>query len=173
MQSLILMLLAIAALPAHAAGDLYKWRDAEGVHYSDQPPPVGAKSVERKSAKGNVIDSDTMPFQTQEAAKKNPVTLYSFKECGDPCTSAESYLAKRGIPFALKNQEQDKLAVQKLTGDMQVPVMVVGTQSPLKGFQESQWGELLDLAGYPRTNPLGNLKKVPATSATKPVPKDE
>lgn len=163
---------------SHAA-DLYKWVDAEGrTHYTDQPPPPTAKSVERKSAKGNTIESDTLPFQTQQVAKKYPVTLYSFQECGEVCASAEAYLSGRGVPFTLKNQEQDKLAVQKLTGDNQAPVLVVGSQPPLKGFHEAQWGDLLDLAGYPRSNPLGNLKKAPAAPAntpptSKPKIKDE
>ncbi len=160
------------------AADLYKWVDAEGrTHYTDQPPPPTAKSVERKSASGNTIESDTVPFQTQQAAKKYPVTLYSFQECGEVCASAEAYLTGRGVPFTLRNQEQDKLTVKKLTGADQVPVLVVGTQPPLTGFQEAQWGELLDLAGYPRSNPLANLKKAPAAAATpstsKPKIKDE
>ena len=175
MKAFILILLTFTACLAEAA-DLYKWLDAEGhVHYTGQPPPPGAKSVERKSGKGNLIESDTVPFETQQVAKKYPLTLYSFAECGDPCKSAEAYLAKRGVPFTLKNREEDKAAVMKLTGDNQAPVLVVGNQKPLSGYQETLWGELLDLAGYPKSNPLGKLKKNPATtppSVSEPAKKD-
>jgi glutaredoxin len=174
MKSLFLFLALMISVDLTCAADLYKWLDAEGhVHYTDQPPPPGAKSVERKNPKGNLIESDTLPFEVQAVVKKYPVTLYSFQECGEPCTSGEAYLNKRGIPFTLKNQEQDKLALQKLTGENQAPVLIVGTQPPIKGFQESQWKELLDLAGYPKSNPLGNLKKTPATAAPKPATKGD
>lgn len=163
MKPFTLILLLASVVLAHAA-DLYKWRDAEGhVHYTDQPPPPGAKAVERKSGKGNLIESDTLPFETQMVAKKYPVILYSFAGCGDPCSGSEAYLARRGVPYTLKNREEDKAALMKLTGDNQAPVLVVGNQPPLKGFEESQWADLLDLAGYPKSNPLGHLKKQPAT----------
>jgi len=168
MKAFALILMTMIAAQADAA-DLYKWVDAEGhVHYTDQPPPSSAKSVERKSGKGNLIESDTVPFETLQVAKKYPVTLYSFPECGDPCTGGEAYMAKRGIPFTLKSSEEDKLSLQKLTGDNKIPVLIVGNQAPLKGFQEQQWNELLDLAGYPKSNPLAKLKKKPVTEQ-KPV----
>lgn len=163
------IILLIAVAPLVNATDLYKWRDSEGhVHYTDQPPPPSAKAIERKSGKGNLIESDTLPFETKLVARKYPVTLYSFPECGDPCSSGEALLAKRGIPFTLKNQEEDKAVLVKLTGESQAPVLIVGNQSPLKGYQESKWNELLDLAGYPKSNPLGNLKNQPALTQ-KPV----
>ena len=174
MRTLSLFLALLLGADMACAADLYKWVDAEGhVHYTDQPPPPSAKSVERKNPKGNLIESDTVPFEVQEVAKKYPVTLYSFPECGDPCTSGEAYLNKRGIPYTMKNQDQDKVALQKLTGGNQIPVLVVGTQPPIKGFQENQWKDILDLAGYPKSNPLGNLKKVPATAAPKPAAKGD
>ncbi len=169
----LLIALGCCAVQSHAA-DLYKWRDAEGrVHYTDQPPPATARTVERKSAKGNLIESDILPYEMQQAAKKYPVSLYSFTECGDVCARSEAYLAKRGVPFTLKNREEDKVALYKLTGEKQAPVLIVGDQPPIKGFDEGQWGELLDLAGYPKSNPLGNLKKTPATAVTKAAPKGE
>lgn len=89
-----------------------------------------------------------------------------------PCVAGETYLAKRGVPFTLKNQGEDKLVLKKLTGDNQVPVLVVGNQPPIKGFLESEWSELLDLAGYPKSNPLDNLQKLSPT-ASKSTVKDD
>ncbi|OIQ80262.1 hypothetical protein GALL_379830 [mine drainage metagenome] len=165
MKSMILILLLVLAVQAHAA-DPYKWRDAAGqVHYTDQPPPPGAKDVERPSTRGNLIESDTLPYETRLVARKYPVTLYSFEGCGPACSSAQALLEKRGVPFTLRNGESDKAALKKLTGDYEIPVLVVGNQPPLKGFQESRWAELLDLAGYPNSNPLGQLQKKSAGTA--------
>lgn len=170
-------LLAAWVCPAGAA-ELYKWQDAEGrVHYTDRSPPPAAKSIERKKAGGNFIESDTLPYETRQAAKKHPVTLYAFAECGAPCISAEALLDKRGVPYILKSSEEDKAAVQRLTGDNMMPVLVVGNQSPLKGFNEEAWNNLLDLAGYPKSNPLANLRQkkppAPATGKTAAPAKED
>ena len=164
MKAFTLVLLLGASLTQ--AAEPYKWRDSEGnVHYSDQPPPRGAKAVERPSLKGNRIESDTLPFETRMLAKKYPVTLYAFAECGAACEEGRALLLRRGIPFTLMSRDEDKLTLQKLTGDNTVPVLTVGHQPPLKGYEASQWNELLDLAGYPASNPLGNLKKSPKAAS--------
>lgn len=153
------------------AADVYKWLDAEGhAHYSDQPPPPSARMVERKSAKGNLIESDALPYETQQVAKKFPVVLYSFPECGDACSSGEAYLTGRGVPFTLKNSDPDKAELQKMTGDNQVPVLIVGSQPLIKGFSRERWGRLLDLAGYPKSNPLSKFKKTPVYPTAVPSP---
>ncbi len=170
----ICMLVVLLLLNVQAsAGELYKWKDAEGnVHYSDLAPPIDARSVERITPKSNIIESDIPPYETKVASQKFPVTIYSFKECGDPCAKGEALLTKRGVPFTLKNREGDKEALKKLTGDTIVPVLVIGSQEPAIGFQEARWNELLDLAGYPESNPLSNLKKVPEPPIKRPIKDD-
>src|SRR5450830_13540 len=166
--------LCIAILAASISGiceaQVYKWKDAQGnMHYSDTPP-MDVKNVEAKNVKANVVDTDSQPFATKLAAQKYPVSLYSFTGCGEPCTQAQAYLDKRGIPYALKNTDEDKAALQKLTGSLQVPVIVVGSKTPKRGFLEESWASLLDEAGYPKDNPLAAIKKpakpVPAGAAT-------
>ncbi len=172
MKNVVAVILLAAWAGQLAAAEVYKWRDAEGhVHYSSQPPPPGAKSIERKSAKGSFIETDKVPYETSQAANKHPVTLYAFDGCGEPCASAAALLEERGIPYSLRNREEDKGAVVKLTGDNQVPVLVVGNQPPLTGFSAGKWNQQLDLAGYPKRNPLARSQPkrpaVPAASETK------
>jgi glutaredoxin len=146
------ILIFAAALSAQA--ELYKWTDKSGgVHYSDQPPAGDVKNVERKKIGSNVIEGQDN-FGLKEAARKFPATLYA-SDCGEPCTKARELLTKRGIPFAQKNPEtsaEDSIALKKLVGGLEVPTLVLGQTSPLKGFQESSWNASLDAAGYPSSN---------------------
>jgi glutaredoxin len=130
--------------------------------------------VQEKNATANVIETDGQPFETKLAAEKNPVILYSFEDC-DSCVTARMLLDKRGIPYTLKNTEQDKIQLQKLTGDTIIPVIVVGKQTPRQGFEVNAWNSMLDQAGYPKSNPLAGLRK-PANKAApvaNPSPKPE
>ncbi|OAM51909.1 hypothetical protein A7981_10030 [Methylovorus sp. MM2] len=170
---LLVMIVSLGTVifSASSFAQVYKWVDAQGkIHYTDTPPmPEVAKSVETKKAQGNVIESDAQPFATKIAAEKFPVSLYTFAGCGDLCDKAKALLDKRGIPYATKSTEEDKEALKKLTGDSQIPVLVVGNKTPRRGFEESAWNSLLDEAGYPKSNPLANMRKpTPNNSATQP-----
>lgn len=150
--SLVLMLTVSAAL----AQGVYRWTDKDGkVHYSDQPPPpTVTKNVEQKKLIGNVIDTDKLSFAAQEAVKRNPVTLYVSKDCGDFCKNGRDLLAKRGVPFSEKDAQNDPKAAEELkalAGALEVPLLVVGAQNN-KGFDADAWQKLLDQGGYPRTN---------------------
>src|SRR5258706_1333664 len=150
------------------AGDIYRWIDAQGnVHYTDQEPPPTARKVERVRLGYNSIDVDLLPYGTQIAVKKNPVTLYN-SDCGDPCTAARALLGKRGIPHSSKDPSASPEvfeALTKLVGKAQVPVLVIGDNPPLRGFEPGSWEQALDAAGYPKTASLPR----PATAA-KPAP---
>jgi glutaredoxin len=145
-------LAGLIAVPV-MAGDLYRWVDKDGkVNYTDQPPPPDARQVQEKAYGGNIIEVDTLPFATKEAVKKNPVTLYT-SSCGAICDDAVALLSKRGIPYTIKSPQTsrpDADALQKLIGDLQVPVLVIGSQSPIKGFEAGTWESALDSAGYPK-----------------------
>lgn len=173
MKFLATLLLAAIASTAWA-GDIYRWVDEKGViRYSDLVPPPEAKNVQKFKSSASSLTSEkppaTLPPESQAAAEKLPVTLYSFEECGDICKKAEEFLNKRGVPYTLRNTNNDKFALQKLTGKLEVPVMVIGNTTPLSGFEEDLWNKELDLAGYAKNNP--NVK--PGTSmAIKPTPKE-
>lgn len=148
-----LILLSLLSLSVHAES-MYRWTDENGkVHYSDQPPSGNPKSVQEKNI-GSGINSDPgqLPYGTQVAMKRSPVTLYSSTTCGDICAQAKALLTKRGIPFSEKNAndvtEAEKL--KKLIGTLEVPVLIVG-ETKLRGLEEPAWHSALDVAGYPST----------------------
>lgn len=161
----LLALVLAAAMPAWG-GSLYRWMDAEGrVHYTDSPPPPGAKNVSEKKLSAGAAESSSAALATQQAAKKNPVVLYTSPDCGPPCDSAREYLARRGIPHATRDPRtpEGAEALRKLIGGLEVPVLVVGNATPLKGYEPGAWDVVLDLAGYPKA--VSGTKK-----PTKPVP---
>ena len=153
------------------AGNLYRWVDADGkVVYSDLPPPPAAKNVQQKNFGGNFIETDQMSYAMQIAVKRYPVVLY-VTNCGDLCDKAREHLKNRGIPYATKNPESqaaDADALKKLTGAMEVPVLVVGNASPLKGYEAGAWDAALDSAGYPKGTARSAAAKTNVPAAKKP-----
>ena len=79
------------------------------------------------------------------------MTIYTSKDCGDPCKKGLDYLKKRGVPYTekvvAKRDEIDQLI--KLAGAPRVPVMVVGVVIQ-KDYEEQSWSDALDTAGYPK-----------------------
>lgn len=144
--------------PASASQLLYRWIDEKGnVEWRDTPPPLTARNVEQRKMSGNTIETSTLPFALQQAAKKHPVTLWTF-ECGELCSKAAAHLARRGIPHVVRNSQKEPEALQKTTGGLDVPVLLVGTQQ-VKGYLESEWDAALDSAGYPRSAPASGPKR--------------
>ncbi|MBC8023839.1 MAG: glutaredoxin family protein [Burkholderiales bacterium] len=158
------IVLAIAgcalACAAAAQSNVYRWVDKDGkVHFSDGPPPQDAANVTQKRMGGGGVDEGQLPFATQEAMKRNPVTLYVSNKCGDLCTQGRTLLSNRGIPYTERNAETnpaDGESLKKILGVLQVPLLMVG-ERPLKGFDESTWQTALDGAGYPRTKLPGQV----------------
>jgi hypothetical protein len=155
MKKLIPLALLCVAFSAQA--EMYRWVDQEGrVHYTDQPPPPSAKKVEEKKFGGNIIQGDKLPYSTQQAVKSFPVTLYTG-DCGEACTQAKAYLAKRGIPYAERlpgKNPADADLFKKVSKENLIPLLLIGNSITLKGFTESEWASALDQAGYPKTNPF-------------------
>lgn len=163
MKIIAVAVLVACVLPVEAA--MYKWIDAQGrTQYSDTPPPANAKKVEEQKITRNTIETSTQPFAVQEAVKRNPVTVW-ISDCGDLCTRARDYLAKRGVPHSVRNPsrqgEQD--AWKKASGgDNSIPLLVIGSARTLKGFDEGEWNTALDAAGYPRNAPALKPQAIPA-----------
>jgi len=172
---LTLTLVAAALITEASAGNLYRWVDKDGkVHYTDQPPPPDAKSAERKKLGDKGVEA-TVPYSLQLATKNFPVTLYTAKDCGDPCKVGAALLAKRGIPFKEKNARDSGVTeeISALTGGkLEVPVLTVG-RSVLRGFEEGAWNSSLDSAGYPSTAVPGvAAKPKPPVKQAPPEGKD-
>jgi hypothetical protein len=166
MKFLVLALAAALALPAQAA--MYKWVDAQGrVQYTDTPPPPNARKVEEQKIVPNTIQTTGAPFAVQEAAKRNPVTVW-MSDCGELCNRARDYLARRGVPHTVRNpsrQSEQEAWKQVSGGDNSVPLLLVGSAQKLKGFDEAQWSAALDTAGYPRSAPALKPQAIPSIEA--------
>ena len=169
-------LLAIAlggAFCAHAQTNVYRWVDKDGkVQFSDVPPPADAKDATQRRMGSGGDDETQLPFATQVAARRNPVTLFTGTQCGDPCASGRDLLTRRGIPYTerdAQNNPADQEALKKLIGTLDVPLLLVG-ESQVKGYEESQWHASLDSAGYPRTRLPGlpPLRQNPPAAPVKP-----
>ena len=159
---IILVMVLLATSNAVLAAQLYRWVDENGkVEYRDTPPPSSAKKVEVRRFGGGTVDTSSLPFSVQQAARNFPVTLWSAP-CGAPCDQARAHLARRGVPYAEKDAQADVEAFEKLTGGLGVPVLYVGSNR-VNGYLEAEWDSALDIAGYPRTAPPG------ARPAAKPV----
>ena len=152
MRSVIFAALLGAACAASA--QMYRWTDEKGrVHVTDTPPPPSAKAVQKKSFSGGgtaASDSAGQPYALQLAAKSFPVTLYTAKDC-EPCGAARNLLNARGVPFreVLVVDEPQQEELRKVAGALAVPSVTVGSNVQ-KGFEESAYHSLLDIAGYPK-----------------------
>ena len=155
---------------AGAQTTVYKWTDKDGkVHFSDSLPDSDVNATQKQMGGGGP-DNANLPYATQQAARRNPVTLYATPDCGDACASGRALLESRGVPYTerdpLKNPK-DGEALRKLVGDSVVPVLVVGT-TPTRGFRDDDWNAALDAAGYLHTRlpSQGELR----TPAAAPAP---
>ena len=177
-RTIALCAFAMLALPlvAGAQTNVYRWVDKDGkVHFSDAPPPEDAKDASQRRIGGGAAEDTQLPYATQLAVKRNPVTLYTGTDCGDPCSRGRELLARRGVPFTerdAQNNAADQEALKQLIGTLDVPVLVVGA-AKTKGYEESQWQAALDSAGYPRTRLPGQAPlRVPAAPAAPPKAAD-
>ena len=152
----VLIAFSLLAFALAAQAQFYRWTDENGkVHYTDTPPPASAKNVEKKGSArpggAEAAPAGQQSYALQQATKNFPVTIYTSKDCGDPCTKGLDYLKKRGVPYTEKviatQDEIDELI--KLAGAPRVPVMVVGVIIQ-KEYEEQSWSEALDTAGYPK-----------------------
>ncbi len=143
----VLLLLSLPVM----AGTLYRWTDAQGkVHYTDHPPPAGAKSATQKTYKGGGTDAAESQAM-QQARAGNPVTLYATATCGVHCERARAHLSRRGIPHASKDPSTSVDANEELRkggGQARVPTLMIGSEK-LEGYAEAAWDAALDKAGYP------------------------
>lgn len=144
--------LLLFAVGAVQAGELYRWVDERGVvSYSDRPPPATAKQSQKLKGKANVVEVDKESYALKQAKSLSPVTLY-VTDCGQFCDQATDFLKRRGVPYSAKDPAKElEIAVElkKLTGAVDVPVIVVGG-STYKGFDAPTWNRMLDAANYPK-----------------------
>lgn len=167
-QKLFLLLVLLCTAAAHAQ-QLYRWVGPDGkVTYSDTPPPSAAKQVETKAVSFGTSATGNLPFELAEAARNNPVTLYTSTQC-TPCDAGRALLTGRGIPFVEKTvtNTEDVARLRQVGGDEQLPLLIVG-RNKQKGFQSSGWTASLTAAGYPETSKLPSSYRNPPPEAAAP-----
>jgi len=171
MRRIVLLFGCLAVLSSGPqAGELYRWRDAQGkVHYGDAPPPEAAQ-VEAVKFPAADAPEEGLPYETRRARQNFPVTLYVADNCGEYCDLARSLLRQRGIPFSEKKlaTPEDFAAFRTLSGSDGVPTLAVG-KAFLRGFEAGQWHGELDIAGYPKSAPYRPPAPPPAPAAASGV----
>lgn len=156
MRSIVILAIALASVPAWAQA--YRWVDpATGRSViSDTPPPASIKKV-TKTTDAVASGGDGQSYAVRRAAENFPVTLYTAPDCSTHCKDARDLLNKRGVPFkeVMVQKPEEAEELKKLVGDLSVPAMKIGKQS-VKGFEAGSYNNLLDMAGYPKTAPIGS-----------------
>ncbi|MDR3298902.1 MAG: glutaredoxin family protein [Candidatus Accumulibacter sp.] len=134
----------------------YRWTSATGeIIFSDQPPPTDVRVFEKTEGRES---EQPLSYATRVAAEKYPVTLYTTANCKEVCVKARTLLNGRGVPFAEKlftTAEEVAEVAESMGKEMVIPSLRVGAQN-FPGFESGAWNNLLDLAGYPKTAPLGS-----------------
>lgn len=159
MTKILLITLIFLIVPVSRADTLYRWVDKEGkVHYGDRPAEDAVRTEKKRFSDAEPQDEEELPYSVRKAKQDFPVTLYLSFVCASNCKKAVEYLDKRGIPYTeRKFSTQDEAeAARKQYGVKMIPSLQVG-KTLLSGFLESQWGNELDLAGYPKS-PLPGMK---------------
>lgn len=151
-----LVMIGLACVCIGVQAETYRWTDTTGqTVVSDTPPPGRAKGVTKTG--GSAEPSDGVSFAIKKAAEAFPVILYTTADCINECKNARDLLNGRGVPFTekmlLKNEEVEEL--KQLVGDAFVPSIKVGNQR-FRGFEAGAYNNLLDLANYPKSAPLGS-----------------
>lgn len=125
------------------------------VTFSDRPPAEAQTApVPTPPRSTPPSPTTTLPFELRQIVARYPVTLHASADCA-PCATSRQWLIQRGIPFTEKTvtSPDDAQALQRLSGELTLPVLTVGAQV-LRGFSASEWGPYLDAAGYPATSKL-------------------
>jgi glutaredoxin len=174
-----LMLLACACPPLAAVAQMYKWTDAQGtVHYTDTPPPQqrASQASQIGAPSAPAATPSSLPYELARAVKANPVTLYTTAQsaCGG-CDQGRALLHARGVPYTEKtvNTGEDNEQLRKLSGQLELPLLVVGSRK-VAGFQDAAWQDALTAAAYPRSAQLPPgyqyAAPEPAAPASLPAP---
>ncbi|TAK90981.1 MAG: glutaredoxin family protein [Burkholderiaceae bacterium] len=169
----MLLSILLTCLPVQAQ---YKWIGPDGrTVYSDKPPAGDAKeNLPAPTAGASNASSPNLPYALARAAQNFPVTLYTIRDCS-PCDQGRNFLKTRGVPYSEKtiDSRADTDAMKKISSENNFPVLSVGSQKQT-GFEAGQWGQMLDLAGYPKDNQLprtySNPPATPLVGESKATP---
>lgn len=163
----LLGLLAVAA-PGQAQ-QVYRMVTPDGrITFSDVPPPDAKEAPPPRAADAQAAPA--LPYALRQVVQRFPVTFYSSPTCA-PCDAGRALLTARGVPFTERSvaTAADAQALQRLSGEPSVPLLVVGQQH-LRGFSSTEWHQYLDAAGYPSRSALpAGWRPAPATPLAPPT----
>ena len=134
------------------------------VTFSDRPPEDGKSKSSLAPVVGGNASGATLPFELRSPVQRYPVTIYTAANCS-ACATARTFLSSRGVPYIERTvaSNEDIEALARIAGSPTVPFATIGAQQ-LKGFSESEWGQFLDAAGYPKASILPTGYRNPAPS---------
>ena len=164
--------LALLLACGAAGAQVYKWKDAKGVTHFSDTPPAARHAAQVKDYASGAVDGAPLPYELGKAAKAHPVTLYTAGGSCAPCDRGRSLLRQRGVPFLEKTvaSAADQQVLRQAGSDGEVPLLVVG-RNKLAGFQEEDWNQALNAAGYPARSVLPpGYRQAAATPAAPPQP---
>lgn len=158
---------ALVGCAAAMSQTVYRVVGPDGrVTFSDQPPVAAPASGVTAAAPGGGSGAAgaALPYELRQVANRYPVTLYTGPDCV-PCGSGRALLNGRGVPFAEKTvtTNDDIAALKRLSGETALPFLTIGGQQ-LRGYSDTEWGQFLDAAGYPKTSQLPSAYRNPPAS---------
>lgn len=150
-----LALAAGALIVPSAQAQIYRSIDAQGrVTFTDTPNAVARAIAPGQDQATAGTGLAALPYELRQVQARYPVTLYAGPQCA-PCDLGRILLTQRGIPFTEKTvaSAEDIDALRRLASSGELPVLTVGTKQ-LKGYEQAEWAQYLDAAGYPATSHL-------------------
>lgn len=151
--------LSLLSLGAQAK-DYYRVIQGDGsVMYTDTKPSSGqAILIDPMTGvpRGGIteININILPTPVRNAFKAYPVVLYSSSDCAG-CANARTLLTERGIPYIeyTVTTTRDMDEFKNRTSAASFPTITVGSKV-LMGYNEKDWNDYLNAAGYPQQNTL-------------------
>lgn len=165
----------LALAPAWlGAQTIYRIVGPDGsVSFTDRAPTGSGQATQlgpggRAASGGN--GAGELSFELRQLMSRYPVTLYTGDNC-EPCAAGRSMLNSRGVPYTERTVKtnEDINELQRLTGNITVPVLSIGGQQ-LKGYSSGEWQQYLNAAGYPNNSRLPAGYRNPPASPLVPIP---
>lgn len=161
------LVLATGLVVAGSSHALYKVVGPDGkVTYTDRAPGVNDGKISPLGGRAAPGPTEVvLPLELRQVVSRYPVTLYTTSGACEPCDAARQMLRQRGVPYSEKQVlgPEDGEALQRLSGGMDAPTLMIGSQV-LRGLAGEVWGQYLDSAGYPRESRLPQGYQYPAAT---------
>jgi glutaredoxin len=135
------------AFAAAAPAQMYFWEDENGVkHFSDSPPPAGAKVTSLEEYRW-APSADVGPGDPS-APESAPVVIYTTSWCGY-CKKAKEWMSANQVAyreFDIETSASGRAAYESAGGTGGVPLIVVG-ETTMQGWNEGSMRQALNQAG--------------------------